>query len=482
MKRNVLSFPESAFERLREHFSGDDPNERLFFGLLGLSETDHQREFIVRDTYIPEEQEYEERTPVHASLHADRVLALLQRTREHSGLLAFHNHGGAANFSVLDAIQAPMKARNTLDFIADGYHVEAIWGANGIRGFVRSRETDWEPIDLVKVAGPQSLQMFLTVGSRAPSMNYVADVDAALHDRTIGMLGEHGTRALRLMQTLRWGVVGCGGSGSAWIALAKFFGLQRLTLIDADRAEIHNANRLFGWRAGDLGERKTQIARRELTSFFGAGADLRTVDVWYPEPEAEAALKDCDVLIGAVDNDFARYELAQFAARYQKPLFDMGAGTRRTKNGRLKAGCQVRVQTPEGKCLVCNGLDTTDLVNPHYVTDRVHPGYVENGDGDTPANVVTINCVAANLCWRAILSYFGGFDAPTPSYIEYEEIGLQLADLSGAFQKQDNCPLCGEQENSIRGWGDRLPERFRVEVAPANRAAGVYVNRGAGQS
>ncbi|MFQ6044105.1 MAG: hypothetical protein ACE5PV_24890, partial [Candidatus Poribacteria bacterium] len=137
-----------------------------------------------------------------------------------------------------------------------------------------------------------------------------------------------------------------------------------------------------------------------------------------------------------------------------------------------KVGSQARLQLPtkNGKCLACMGLETENLINPK-IEDLIKKsslqiGYIQDSDLPTPVSVVTINAIIAAVGVRMLLSYISGI-SKTPSYLIYDELELQFSDVSNVFKKRSDCPLCGQGENSLFGWGDNLPERLKM-IEPSN--------------
>jgi molybdopterin/thiamine biosynthesis adenylyltransferase len=290
----------------------------------------------------------------------------------------------------------------------------------------------------------------------------------ARHNRTLNLLGERGETTLRRIQELKWGFIGAGGVMSAFLNTFKFLGPKQCVIVEGDRIERSNANRLFGYRAGDDGKPKVEVARRELLA-FDPTMEVEGIDTFLPSETAWNALKGCDLLVCGPDNDFCRYLVAEFASRYWKIVLDFGSGVRLNQQTGLpaKIGGQARLQfpTPEGKCLACLGLEAKNLINPKLQEtirqSGLAIGYIQDSDLPTPASVVTINAVVATVGVRMLLSYLSGV-GKTPAYLEYDELELQFREFSTVFKKRPDCPICGDGDSSVYGWGDKLPAALQV--------------------
>lgn len=73
---------------------------------------------------------------------------------------------------------------------------------------------------------------------------------------------------MRMINSSRVLVIGCGGIGSSLALLLAGSGIKDLTLADADIIESSNLNRQLFWRKKDIGRAKTDILQREINDRF----------------------------------------------------------------------------------------------------------------------------------------------------------------------------------------------------------------------
>ena len=85
------------------------------------------------------------------------------------------------------------------------------------------------------------------------------DVD----DRTAKALGNDVMERLR---SLRFCIVGCGGTGANFAEMLVRTGATRLTLIDGSGVEESNLNRVFSFSYSDCGDPKVEALKRRLES------------------------------------------------------------------------------------------------------------------------------------------------------------------------------------------------------------------------
>ena len=484
---HILTLTEDDWQEISSLFSNHGGREHLYSGLLTINETSERREFFLKEALCPQENDYMEQSASVLKVRPDFMAELLLKSKQYAGVLLFHNHLGFATPSSIDNKHIQKTIQNVNDFRNESFVIRGIWGKDGFFAEVKNAQMEeWASIDFVKIIGDESPDsrdaasalrnpasrerrgMRLYYPLNAQKRKDCEEIDEERHNRTLNFLGERGEETLKLISALKWGFIGAGGTMSCFIYMIKFLTPKSCVIVEGDKIERSNANRLFGYRHGDDGVYKGDVMRRELLS-FDPKMEVEVVNDFFPNDLTIAALKDCDILICGPDNDFCRYHAAEFASRYWKVLLDFGSGIRLDKKTGLpaKVGSQARLQLPtkNGKCLACLGLETEDLINPKIKDDIIKSslqiGYIQDSDLPTPVSVVTINAIIAAVGVRLLLSYISGI-GKTPSYLIYDELELQFRDVSNVFKKRQDCPLCGRGENSFFGWGDNIPERLKM--------------------
>lgn len=171
-----------------------------------------------------------------------------------------------------------------------------------------------------------------------------------------GFLGENSES---ILAGVTIGLVGLGGGGSHVAQQAAHIGIGGYVLVDPDRIDLGNTNRLVGGRLVDVVLRtfKTAIAARTIRG-LNPLALLR--EVRKPWQDATEDLKRCDVIIGAMDSFREREQLERFARRYLIPYIDMGMDVHDLPSGAYLVSGQVIMSSPGHPCLRCCGLITDE--------------------------------------------------------------------------------------------------------------------------
>lgn len=456
---SIVVFPAESWERLVTHLV-EPVFERMGFGYCGAAGPERQRRYLVRELDLPDDSEYVDQNEVHVALRAEHVARRAVRARDCRAFLDVHSHPFALE-----------PAPSWTDQINAVRQHEALWvwrrGLPLIRMIVGGAGTIWAGIqyspngpirvvDEIEIAGPDKL-------SRVRPRNAVP-VPSMLHRpfdlRTREVLGDAGITALR---QLRVAVIGLGGTGSVVARLLAAAGVGAICCIDGDVIEAHNAPRLWYYSAGSESEPKAEVACREILRAF-PDLSVEAVSEHFPGVRAQRALSAASVVVCCVDQRAVRYALACWCARRLVPLVDVGCGGRR-ENGRMVAlGYQVRLQTPGGPCLVCNGLDTRQLEDPETTNMKRRMGYIEGGD-EVAGEVAVLTTRAAADAVDVVLRYVTSYVPGVPKHVRGEMLGFRTMDAGGAYPSRPGCSLCGPDSNSIQGTGENWPGMGAPECA-----------------
>lgn len=247
-------------------------------------------------------------------------------------------------------------------------------------------------------------------------------------------------------------IVGVGGLGSHAVQQLGYLGVGNFILIDPDRVEESNLNRLVGATPDDVGQAKAQVLGAALERINSAAtasivaSDLRS-------RAALSALRDASVVFGCVDNEGARLILMEFCCAYEKPYIDSATEILpATDNQPFEFGGRVVVSIPGEFCLSCaNELDTEeakeDLEPADVRAQRQAHGYGAGEAVPAPA-VVSLNGVIASIAVTEFVAMTTGLRAPHRKSVYKGMRGV--VHVSTDKQRAD-CINCGY----LLGKGDR---------------------------
>jgi hypothetical protein len=161
-----------------------------------------------------------------------------------------------------------------------------------------------------------------------------------------------GARQQDVLPKLRIGIIGLGGGGSAIVQQLAHIGFANYVVVDFDRIEHTNLNRLIGGTRLDVWLRrlKTRIASRTIKRVHPGAKVSQRVSRWQ---DAIADLKQCDVIMGALDGYLQRAELEAFCRRFLIPYIDIGMDVQALPDDTFLVSGQVITSLPGGPCMRC---------------------------------------------------------------------------------------------------------------------------------
>jgi molybdopterin/thiamine biosynthesis adenylyltransferase len=185
--------------------------------------------------------------------------------------------------------------------------------------------------------------------------------DAVMTESGVLLWGEAGQSVL---SRLTIGIAGLGGVGGIVAEHLARLGVGRLVLVDYDRLESGNFNRSQGATRSEAMARLpkvevyTRVAKEAATSM---GFDAHPFRKSAAEADGLKHLLDCDIIVGAADDAFARQVLDHAAYAHLVPVIDGGTALVPDSNMILIAGkSQVVAAGPAHACLECQGVYTQE--------------------------------------------------------------------------------------------------------------------------
>lgn len=229
------------------------------------------------------------------------------------------------------------------------------------------------------------------------------------YDRQIRAFGKAGQQVL---SSLRVGVVGCGGTGSAVAEQLTRLGVGQLVLIDHDTVTDTNVTRIYGSTLADVGRAKVEVLHDHLTA-IGLGTQIERHHANVTRRETMELLRTCDVVLGCTDSHSSRSVLSRLAYWYLIPVIDMGVVISSQEEKIVGIYGRVTVATPGEPCLLCRGeIDPRRAAEERYSeserTRLAAEGYAEGLDEPDPA-VIAYTTMTASYAVADLLQRLFGF-------------------------------------------------------------------------
>lgn len=300
--RRELVFPTHLWQQAQVALFGHPGVEGFAFGLARPCPRPDGLIYRVEALIAPDASGYRYQTAAGLSL-ADGASDRFNRAAAAAaprGLVPLHLHShppGAAEFSADDdrheaALHAWLRAQ----------------GQPLLLSLVRAAD---RPPRARLWAGDATQPVTARVGLEPLAPDAAADCPALDRQRAFGP-------ALRRAAADLWiGVVSVGGLGMLAVEHLARAGFRRFVLMDPDRVEASNLNRL-PLDSDDLDRLKVQAAKRLIRR---AGAALGTApevhalarDLYLADPAGRAALRRCDLILALTDDELSRLTALQLA-------------------------------------------------------------------------------------------------------------------------------------------------------------------------
>jgi molybdopterin/thiamine biosynthesis adenylyltransferase len=340
-------------------------------------------------------------------------------------------------------------------------HFSLVMDGNGemiVRAF--GPELKPSPVTLIRIIGKRYVIRYPDRG---------AGVTAKEFDRSVRAFGRFSVQDLAAM---RVGIVGCGGTGSAIVVLLARLGVGCIVLIDPDRVELTNLNRLHFSKRRDaiLGRLKVDVVAEAIAD-IGLATSVVGLPHFADSPQCRDALRSCDVVFGCTDDHLGRDMLNRLAHFYLIPVIDVGLLIKPNEKG---SGYEVfdgrvTVLQPGYPCQVCRKLINPDRMleedlrrgDPVLFEERRRAGYVSDAPDPSPV-VVTFTTEIATMAVNELMHRLTGFRGPKGEAAERVRRFTDVKDcdtLPGAHPVE-GCLLC--QQRRFDGRGDMKPYLNRI--------------------
>ncbi|MBI1331457.1 MAG: ThiF family adenylyltransferase [Armatimonadetes bacterium] len=222
-----------------------------------------------------------------------------------------------------------------------------------------------------------------------------------------------GQGTIEMLQRMTIGVVGCSGTGSVVIEQLLRLGVGKLVLVDPDKVEDKNLNRILNSTGEDAARSlaKVVVFSRQAKA-LGQGQIVDPVEANLGTPDAVKRIAKCDFVFGCVDSAEGRNLLNRICSFYLIPYIDVGVSLVADGNGGIStiAGA-VHYFCPGMSSLLEREVYTTEQVraealkrtNPDAYREQLAAKYIRGVNEDRPA-VISVNMFFGALAVNEFLA------------------------------------------------------------------------------
>lgn len=390
---------DSASDYLLRHVNAGHMQEDLCFALWRPSTGANRKVAIIFEIVPP--------TTGDRNLHGNASFepsyltrAIRTAIQQGAGLAFMHNHfsGGWQDMSVPDIVAerdriSPAARATGLPLVGLTLGTDQSWSARFWTWDGSSFNRTW--CEKVRVVG----RRFRVTFKQRPTGKR-----RRLLQRTVDTWGDKRQRDL---SGLHFGIVGVGSVGCVIAESLARMGMERLTIIDPDRVEAHNLDRLLYASEDDIGSLKVDIvAQHASRSATAAKFNVQNFALPIQDDRAFAAALDCDILFSAVDRPLPKDLLNHVAYAHCIPVISGGVFIDNKPDGTLgQAAWGVTTIGPMYRCLRCDGQYTSSDVVLDVDGSLDNPDYIRNlsDTGQAPRNQ-NVFPFSANLATSMVIA------------------------------------------------------------------------------
>jgi molybdopterin-synthase adenylyltransferase len=477
-----VAMTESVGAAARRHLLRHDGQEDLCFALWRPSQGAQRSTALVQKLLLPGPGDRQ----VHGNVsfspqYFERALAAA--ASEGAGLALLHSHPGGCGWQDMSRDDIAAEQGNSgavfgatnrpfvgLTLAGDGSWSGRFWERTAPRRYTR---TDCASVREIG----ERMRVHYYDKLAPPPRSTAAQI------RTVSAWGDACQADLA---RLRVGVIGAGSVGAVVADALGRMGFEDVLVMDFDRVEEKNLDRLLYATLRDIGRYKVDALAAHLRE-RGTAEAIRVdplVAAVYEEIGFRAVL-DCDVLFSCVDRPWGRYALNLIAYAHLIPVFDGGVAVRANRFGKLAAAdWRAHTATPTRPCMQCLGQYDPGAVQLEREGFLDDPKYISGLPKDHPLkmreNVYAFALSCGSLQVLQMLSYLvAPLDLSNPGAQLYHFVGSEMAPPQFGGCK-DDCAFtvlvamgddCGIPVTGTRP-ANTLPETPAAAVLPWWRQIG----------
>ena len=401
-------------------------------------------------------------SPSHIAFETQPLREFFRRCEEESLIFGFaHNHPtGFPNFSDTDDANELTLLEAIANRNGQGVSLVSLLWTQGV----------WKARVRTGLAPKESVSARHVAVTDRPVRVYRASAVGRKDDAYARQAAAFGMPFVDTLQSLRAAVVGVGGTGSPTATLLARSGIGELVLIDPDKLEESNLNRVRGAARSDVGENKAEILGRYISS-LGLRTNVTALSSHVDCPAGVDALASSDVIFGCTDDQIGREVLNTTTYAYAQPYIDVGLGGQLAQDAsgrpylRYHHG-RVSTMLPEaGECLFCQGVLTEQWIrrdyalreNPKMDEAQARERYLEGGAENAPG-VGPFTSAIADFGVATLFDLLAPFRR-LPGELRWDALSVDFVRMALQSSRELNnssCPYCGSRQFLVMQEKQRL--------------------------
>ena len=271
-----------------------------------------QVRFFYRDHYIPDAEHYSRQSRTYLSLSQEQHVDLINKyIARGMSVLHIHTHPGQGipGFSGTDDSHERRYAKFLKSFRPRTHFLSAVFNQD-------MEVSSWRSWNLSNGIAQFNVKFHHRFDT---GENFAVDWDVMSRQQIFG------ADFLRKLGRISITVVGCGGIGSVFVEQLSRLGVRNWVLIDPDRLDISNLNRMPFATREDVGRFKTSMARSMIQRMWGNESTIKQIRGAISGADAMREAAKSELLVVASDNHYSRAIAQEISSRFVRPLISLAS-------------------------------------------------------------------------------------------------------------------------------------------------------------
>jgi molybdopterin-synthase adenylyltransferase len=422
----IIKFKNQDLNFLRENLLKDLKNEQYACLICKIEVVNNHKYVMVKDIKFPKKSEIKSNTITSLKidgLFAQNLLEDIDERFDVDTLIEVHTHPFSKNSAIFSHVDDSdeMLLRDTIKehypgisygsiVLSQTEYSARLWLING----ELLNEPIYSKIQTQKLS--ENIRSSIDFGSSTVGLDKEGQ---DIFNRSELLYGRETLQKIMDNQTIT--IIGVGGIGSVIAENLVHMGFTKINLVDNDKAELSNLNRLVGLKYQDAVDQKLKV---DLIKDHLLGINPKIEVDTFPskiediinDSKEMTRIVSSDWIIMATDNHYSRYLIQQLCFKYYIPFISVGVNIS-FKNNKLYdiSGETILVRMGDKVCLSClNRIDSNEVQkvlshDPNVREGLVHKGYVKGADVKEPA-VKTLNSIMGSITTDVLMNEYTGLN------------------------------------------------------------------------
>jgi hypothetical protein len=262
-----------------------------------------------------------------------------------------------------------------------------------------------------------------------------------------------GDACQKQLQELKISLIGCGGIGAIFAESLGRLGVKNWVLIDSDRLETVNLNRMPGATQKMVEQQwyKVDYVKYLIKRIYHTGSQVKAIPTSCNNEIAQTEIAKSDLIIVATDNHLSRKQAQELALTYMRPLLCLGTHIDiNPSDNTPRMFCRVTLPPLGGGwCLMCGNIISLQKAAvesaPAQINQMVNrAGYLE---GINDPAVFWLNSICASTGVGIIHGMVSGFlnlDAGIDWIYEFPNSVWHQTDTK--YLETPDCYFCSQSD------------------------------------